>query len=907
MEISDIKTRLSIYTVLQHYGLQPDRNNMLKCPFHADDKPSMKIYPNTNTFNCFGCAANGDVIEFIQKKENCNKHVALLKAAELCGGLTENNSQTKQQKPTTKEPIQNHTEILTKTFNYFKNGLHSGTAKKPKEYLESRNLNPELLEVGYNSGQFHHRGKLSEQDTQACIAAGLLMPYKGNVPNSKGTTYTAFAKECIMFPLKGKDGNIVSLYGRSVNENKNGKHFYTANRTGLYPSYPKKETTKLILTEAIIDAATLLQIPEIRAEYEILSCYGTNGFTSEHTEAVSQLESLREIIFFFDGDNAGREAINKYQKTLSELLPNVKLSAVETPEGEDVNSLSVVYDKDALLQLLHERKLFLLTESRGSTANNDLQNVEESIGKLNTANSEFITFTTNELQIIILGGINLQQLDRLRITLKISRLSSKNPLHSIRHTLDLYHSDYLEKFIGKASEQLEAGTNVLRRAIAEMTDQIEQYRLSRIESQKEEKPQIRKLSDDRIRKAIKYLSSKNLMERTNQDIGRTGMIGEENNRLLMYLVFTSRLREQPLHIISLGASGTGKTYLQEKVSELIPEHHKLEITILSENAFYYFGQQELKHKLILIEDMDGAENVLYPLRELQSKKRISKTIPIKDSKGNLKTITMKVEGPICLAGTTTKEKLYEDNANRSLLIYLDSSKQHKEHIMDYQRKLSAGKIATKEEKQLIEFFKDMQAILKPIKVRNPFAEYLIIPEYVFKPLRTNSHYLAFIETITFYHQYQREVKTDPVTNERYIETTLEDIEWANVLLKDVLLAKSDELSGECRRFFENLKSWLRKHKKESFYNNEIREAFRMNPNNLKYYLSQLSKYNQIKIVGGSRHKSGYEYEIVNTEEYTELSQSLTNALDAALNDIKKGLVGSVNNKRVTGSVIHSTH
>jgi len=206
----------------------------------------------------------------------------------------------------------------------------------------------------------------------------------------------------------------------------------------------------------------------------------------------------------------------------------------------------------------------------------------------------------------------------------------------------------LEKFIGKASEQLETGTNVLRRAIAEMTDQIEEYRLSRIESQKEEKPQARKLSDERIKKAIKYLSSKNLMERTNEDIGRTGMIGEENNRLLMYLVFTSRLREQPLHIIRLGASGTGKTYLQEKVSELIPEHHKLEITILSENAFYYFGQQELKHKLILIEDMDGAENVLYPLRELQSKKRISKTIPIKDSKGNLKTITMKVEGPILL-------------------------------------------------------------------------------------------------------------------------------------------------------------------------------------------------------------------------------------------------------------------
>ncbi len=897
---------------------------MLKCPFHEDDKPSMKIYPNTNTFNCFGCSANGDVIEFIQKKENCNKRQALLKATELCGGIPETNNKPVQAKSQPEEQVSN-TEILTKIFTYFKNGLNSGTAKRATEYLESRGFSLPLLgeagwEPGYNSGQFHHRGKLSEADQKACVNAGLLIPYNGSVPNANGTTYTAFAKECIMFPLKDRAGNIVSLYGRSINESKNakpdspsGRHFYTANRSGLYPGYPKKETTKLILTEAIIDAATLLQTQEITAEYELLSCYGTNGLTKEHLQAIKGLQNLQEIIFFFDGDKAGNEAIEKYQKQLSKELPLVRLSAVETPEGEDINSLYVNYDKDALLQLIDERKEPApLNLPDGETLNNQAANQSsppggDREGLLVTTNPDFITFTTEELQIILLGGINLQQIDRLRLTLKISRTNSNNPLHSIRHTLDLYHSDYLEKFINKASEQLETGTTILRRAIAELTNRIEQYRLSRIESLKEKRPQERQLTEQRQRMAIKYLSSPKLMQRTNEDIGRTGMIGEENNRLLMYLVFTSRLREQPLHIISLGASGTGKTYLQEKVSELIPEHHKLEITILSENAFYYFGQQELKNKLVLIEDMDGAENVLYPLRELQSKKKISKTIPIKDSKGNLKTITMKVEGPICLAGTTTKEKLYEDNANRSLLIYLDSSKNQKEHIMTYQRKLSAGKIATKEEKQLIEFFKDMQTILKPIKVRNPYAEYLIIPEHVFKPLRTNSHYLAFIETITFYHQYQRKVKTDTSTGERFIETTLEDIRWANILLKEVLLAKADELSGECRRFFENLKGWLNSNKKESFYKSEIREAFRMNPNNLKYYLSLLLRYNHLKIVGGNRHKSGYEYEVVNTEEYKELNQNLTNALDAALNDIEQNLVGSMNNKRVINAVTHSTY
>lgn len=261
MEISEIKQRLSIQTVLQHYGLQSDRNHMLKCPFHADDKPSLKIYTATNTFNCFGCDKNGDVIEFIQLKENCNKRQALLKATELCGEVPEISHQPKSIKPTKSDVMQNHSEILTKIFTYFKNGLNSGTAKHPSAYLESRALSQGELELGYNSGQFHHRGKLNEKDMQACINAGLLIPYNGKTPNGSGITYTAFAKECLMFPLKDKSGNIVSLYGRSIIDNKKSKHFYTANRTGLYPQYPHVDTSKLILTEAIIDAATLLQIP----------------------------------------------------------------------------------------------------------------------------------------------------------------------------------------------------------------------------------------------------------------------------------------------------------------------------------------------------------------------------------------------------------------------------------------------------------------------------------------------------------------------------------------------------------------------------------------------------------------------------------------------------------------------
>jgi len=901
MEIHEIKSRLSIETVLNHYHLRPDKHHLLKCPFHDDKDPSLKIYPETNTFNCFGCGATGDVIEFIERYEAstgsaCTKHEAIIKAQGLTGRPSAEKLPPLPEEPT--QSLQERAEILAKIFESFKHGLRHPVSVKPKEYLKERNLSADLLEIGYNSGQFHHRGKLSDKDQQACIAAGLLVPYIGNVPNGS-VTYTPFAKECIIFPLKDQGNKIVSLYGRSIHESRNGtgKHFYLKNRTGLYPGYPKPETEKLILPEAIIDAATLLQVPEITKNYSILACYGTNGLTDEHKAAIKDLQRLKEIIFFFDGDKAGAEGIKHDAESLHDLLPGVQISYVDTPEGEDINSLSVTYGNDIFTTLISERKLFLLTEKTSveSTSNKKEKEVEpepvRSSGKLDTRNPVFITYTTGELQIVILGGVNLQQIDRLRITIKISRREKPDPLHSVRHTLDLYHSDYLEKFIVKASEQLEMGTSDLRRAIAELTEGIESYRLSRIESMKEQKPQARQLSEERKERAIRYLRSPKLLERTNEDIGKTGVVGEDINRLLMYLVFTSRIREQPLHIVSLGASGTGKTYLQEKVSELIPEQDKFEITILSENAFYYFDRKELKHKLVLIEDMDGVQEVLYPLRELQTKRKISKTIPIKDNKGNLRTITLHVEGPICLAGTTTRERLYEDNANRSLLIYVDNSHEHKELVMDYQRRISAGRINMKEEERLKEFFKDMQSVLMPISVRNPFAELLRLPEHVFKPLRTNSHYLAFIETVTFYHQYQREIKTDPGSGERYIETTTGDIEWANKLLRDVLLAKSDELSGECRGLFERLKRWVKSEGKASFFATEVREAFRMNPSNLKYYLIQLSRYGYIKPVGGNRYKRGFEYEIVSFDEYKNLNTNISSVFDKVLQEIKNSLSG----------------
>ncbi len=240
---------------------------------------------------------------------------------------------------------------------------------------------------------------------------------------------------------------------------------------------------------------------------------------------------------------------------------------------------------------------------------------------------------------------------------------------------------------------------------------------------------------------------------------------------------------------------------------------------------------------------------------------------------------------MCISGCTTQESIYEDNANRSFLLYLDESGQQDEKVMHYQRLLSAGKINSYEEKQVKLKMQNVQSILQPIAVRNPYAEYLQIPKEVFKPRRTNAHYIAFIEAVTFYKQYQRPHKTDEATGEKYIESTLEDIEEANALMKEILLRKSDELSGACRTYFENLKKYLKSNGQKQFSNKEIRTVLKENQSNQKRWMLELKNYGYIRKSEGDQ-KKGFLYEVSSYEEYEELQGRIATVLDEILEGLR---------------------
>ena len=872
MEIAEIKQRLPLAQVLDHYGLKPDKHLRLHCPFHDDKTPSLQVYYKTQTCYCFStnCSTGGkamDVIDFIMNKEQLTKHEAIKKAESLITGEVS-------------EAVQlSRTAVLTKMFTYFKNGLHN--SKPGQDYcLQQRHLDFKKVEIGFNSGQFHHGKRKDQALIESCIKYGLLLD-RGHVNNRTGEkAYSPFGKSCIVFALKNKQHQVTGLYFRSTIDNKNNKHFYLKDRQGLYPGYPKKETKKLILTESIIDAATLLQL-EIKG-YEVLALYGTNGLTAEHTEAVSQLKDLEEVILFFDGDDAGNKAVAKYSKQLQELKPGAQISKVPTPDGEDINSLLDGHEPEILTELLNQRQT-LSSSIETKNQGNDTDPRQEPAPKatLNTDNPERITYQNEYLIATIWGGIEKENLSRLKISLHI-----KANQKSFRDDVNLYSHAAVKKLIQNVSETLEISTTQVTNTITDLTETLEAYRMElRSAELKALKPKQYEMSPKEIQAAQKFLQSPDLVKNTLSMISQSGLIGEQKNGLLLFFLYLSRFFDEPLHAIIFGRSGSGKTYLQTKVSECLPEESVRTITSLTENTLYYSSKDFWKHKVLMIEDLDGVYNAFLPLREFMSKQSITKLTTDKDAKGNNVQKVLTVEGPICVSGATTKENIYEDNANRSFLLHINEGNEHLEEVMDYQRKLQAGAVDESSQQFAKQLLQNIQRLLKPIKVINPYATQLRIPDSVFKKLRTNMHYLKLIETITFFHQAQRDKKRDSKDQE-YITTSLEDISWANRLVKESLLRKSDELNGQLRSFFERLKVLMDKRPKDqqTFYSKEIREQFRMNPMKANRYLRELDYWGYIKKVGGYRN-TGYEYEIIAWDEYQRL-QSGIDVLDQTLQKIK---------------------
>lgn len=158
--------------------------------------------------------------------------------------------------------------------------------------------------------------------------------------------------------------------------------------------------------------------------------------------------------------------------------------------------------------------------------------------KLTTTDPDQLSYANDMLTITVLGGVKLEGLDRMRVTLKIELNGSSRP--AVRHNLDLYNDTQLEKFTRKVAEKHEIGTSVIAASFSELTEELEKYRLAEIKKQTEEAQQAKTLSEQEQKAAKDHLQIPNLLEQTLSDLQATGIQGEPENTLILWQAMTSR-------------------------------------------------------------------------------------------------------------------------------------------------------------------------------------------------------------------------------------------------------------------------------------------------------------------------------------------------------------------------------
>jgi len=885
MEITEIKQRLTLATVLHYYGLKPDKQLRLKCPFHNDKTPSMQVYYKTHTAYCFSanCKTHGkslDVIDFIMHKEEITKHKAIKKAEEILGGGLRPNQSLQASfsaKTTTQDTDQYRIEFLERMFIYFKNAIPN--SKPAQEYLQSRKLDYQKTEVGYNSGQFHHGTRKDESLINDCIKYGLLLDL-GLTARTGNTAYKPFGKWGVCFPLKNKQNQIVSLYFRSIQDDNKQRHYYLKDRQGLYPCYPKSTTKRLILTESIIDCATLQSESVLeRSGLEscsLLSLYGTNGFTKEHTEAVSQLTELEEIIFFLNGDEPGIKAVEKYAPIFKSDYPKIKVTSAEVPQNEDVNSLLQGHSTEILIHLLDTRKecTFLFSNESAlrfvnsdknksqdeqipiesiekKESNNENQVFEQSglvsssLMSLNTNNPHNLHYTGTQANYFI-KGFRIDQLDSLKVTLQ-----TKLDYLFYSSKLDLYEHKQLETYAKATADKLLLEKDKIETDLHHLTNLLEQYR-DKEHFQKSHKQESKiQVTTATATRCIEFLKQPHLINAFNNLIQNAGIIGEENNRLLLFIIASSYKMPDTLHALIQGSSGSGKTRLLKIISHLMPDEDVKRYTRVTDNSFYNQDEYFFVNKLLCFEDMDGLkEDAQLAVRELQSNEILITSTSVKDSNGSIKGGERTVRGPISSLACTTKGETYEDNISRCFLVAVDESLEQTMRIINYQNELSAGLIDKKNQAETTIFVQNCIRLLKSYEVINPYANKIKLPQNAHKIRRLNELYQSFVKQITLLNQYQR--KTD---KQGRLITEKEDLQTACDVLFESIVLKVDELDGSLRGFYEKVKSYiLPKGKDYQFTQREIRQHLNLSKAQCsRHFTSLLSmEYITSKFTGNQR-------------------------------------------------------
>jgi DNA-binding HxlR family transcriptional regulator len=501
-------------------------------------------------------------------------------------------------------------------------------------------------------------------------------------------------------------------------------------------------------------------------------------------------------------------------------------------------------------------------------------------------NSRFITYSDGIFTVDILGGVDVQQIERMICTLRIT-YQNYPPLRS---TLDLYNDPQTDKLIRTLCDKWQLQLLEVSKSVHSLITQLESYKLERLKYPQSKEPDFEP-SEEEKKKATQFLKHKNLLAELTKKLNTTGILGEDENAVILFLALASYKFSNPFSVICLAKSGIGKSYILQKLSECMPPTAYSFHTKISANALYYFDSHQINGKALFIEDLEWTTQMLQPLATLQTQGRLVNTRATKDKDGMLHSTTFEVVANLCLLACAYSEKNFEEISLPFLCLHLNHTHNQDILVMEYQKRCKAGQIKTEEVKQAQQLLKSTIATLQNVSVINPFATLINLPEEVAYPRKSFLLLLNFIEVITYFFQYQRAQHIDTETGEVFVKTHPQDIELAFKLLKNNLFRRADELSTSARGFYNWLSKYLTEAKTNQFTALDIRKAKPIHPRTLNNYLNELKLFGYVQVIGGNKHREGFIYKLTNfgnhTDKQSKIEQSIQATLKAVWNEYNK--------------------
>lgn len=343
--MQDLKFRNNIADVVSGYvNLKKKGHNLVGlCPFHSEKTPSFNIYPDSESFYCFGCGAGGDVITFIRMIENLDYIESIKFLANRSGielpEITGNDNVTY---------IKNRIyEINREAARYFNKMLYSEDGKEALMYLKRRGLkNSTITHFGLG---FSPKSKYSLVNHLALKGFKNSEIVQANLAysNKNGNVSDRFFNR-IMFPIIDLRGNVIAFGGRVLGDlkpkylNTSDTLVFKKNQNLFSMNFAKKsKENKLILAEGYMDVISLIQ-----AGFDYAVATLGTSLTKEQVRLISRYTD--EVIIAYDSDEAGQKATKRAISLLRE--SDLLIRVLTIPKGKDPDEYIKSFGDDGPLR-----------------------------------------------------------------------------------------------------------------------------------------------------------------------------------------------------------------------------------------------------------------------------------------------------------------------------------------------------------------------------------------------------------------------------------------------------------------------------------------------------------------------------------------------------------------------------